>query len=105
MIQVGCATNTTKTTQATQATPTAESKGKRQIGNQIGTVSLSNGPTDITALDHLQNSPLHISQTIYGQNSATQYLRRPVLPTPSKHIVSNDQEPQPQQQNEVKTNA
>lgn len=109
MATITMAANTT-TSASTAASP-IDAKPKRQVSHthirtspgNVATVSaaaVSETTVDLETLPEAHK--LQLTQTIYGQHSPGQYIRRP-LPSASQLNTENDQEQQPQQNHEVCT--
>lgn len=98
------------TSSATTAASVVDAKPKRQVSHthvrtSPGNVAAAAAAVSETTVD-LESLPeahkLQLTQTIYGQHSPGQYIRRP-LPSASQAHTENDQEQQPQQHHEVCT--
>lgn len=108
MATISMAANSTSS--VTTAASVVDAKPKRQVSHthvrtSPGNVAAAAASVSETTAD-LESLPeahkLQLTQTIYGQHSPGQYIRRP-LPSASHANTENDQEQQPQQHHEVCT--
>lgn len=108
MANIVMAANTTSSS-ATTAASLVDAKPKRQVSHthirsSPGNIAAAAGATVSETTVDLESLPeahkLQLTQTIYGQHSPGQYIRRP-SPSASQSHTENDQEQQPQQHHEV----